>query len=259
MKRKSCTAATTAWPSSVALAHQHRVVQLGVGLGGLQPLGVPAPVAELERVLRHLRHRHLDVFAVVEEVLEPLLRGHAHVVVGARDDELVGLQVLVVDHLPGVGAFDPHVLRHLALGRRQQAADFRADEVADPVHAERSIAPFPDPHPERTTPTFAGELPGPWAICPCFSRRAMPATSFSPDLGPQGAVFPVDSPFGPKAVTYRLDQRRAHHHAVGPGGYGLGLLRRPDAETDRHRQLRRFLDPGDVGVNGAPPRAPPRR
>jgi hypothetical protein len=122
----------------VAVAHQHRVVEVGFGLGGLETLGVLAAVAEFQGVLRHLLHRHLEIRPVVKEMLETLMRGHAHVVVGAGDDELVGLQVLVVDHLPGVGAFDPHVLRHLAFGRRQQAADFRADEIVDPVHAECS-------------------------------------------------------------------------------------------------------------------------
>src|SRR5262245_63695611 len=72
-------------------------------------------------------------------MLEPLLRRHAHMVVGPGKDELVGLEVLVVHHLPGLGAPDPGVLGDLAPRRRQQAPNLRAHIVADPVHAERSM------------------------------------------------------------------------------------------------------------------------
>ena len=47
---------------------------------------------------------------------------------------LVGLEVLVEHHLPGLGVLHPHVLRHLALVGAEDGADFRADEVLDPVH-----------------------------------------------------------------------------------------------------------------------------
>ena len=152
-------------PFEGALGHEHRVVEIGLGLGGLETLRIFAAVAEFQGVVRNLLHRHLDVFTAVEEGLQPLLRGHPHVVVGAGDDELVGLQILVIDHLPGVGAFDPHVLRHLALARRQEAADFRTDEIVDPVH-RMLLAPLPDPRPERTWPSLTARYGRPKAHLP---------------------------------------------------------------------------------------------
>ena len=136
MKRKSCAAATTSWPSSVPSRHHHRVLQLRVAADGLEAVGVALAVAELERVVGDVAHRHDLVFAVVEQVPQALGRVHAHVVVGAGDDELVGLQVLVEDHLPGVGALHPQVVGHLTLGG-EQPADLGTD-IVDPVHASRA-------------------------------------------------------------------------------------------------------------------------
>src|SRR5262249_45242027 len=59
-------------------------------------------------------------------------RPHAHVVVGAGDDELVGLNVLVENELAGLRTFDPEIFRRLAA--REVVADFRPDDVGDPVH-----------------------------------------------------------------------------------------------------------------------------
>ena len=101
-----------------AFADQHRVLEAGVALGGLEAVAVALAVTELERILRDLAHRHLLVLAVVEQVRQALLGVHAHVIVGAGDDELVGLEVLVEDHLPGVGTFHPQVVRQLPLGGR---------------------------------------------------------------------------------------------------------------------------------------------
>src|SRR5262245_45906455 len=67
-------------------------------------------------------------------MLKPLRRRHAVVVVRAREDELIGFQVLVENHLPGLGALLPHVVRHVAL-RGEEAADLRPNDVVDPVHA----------------------------------------------------------------------------------------------------------------------------
>jgi hypothetical protein len=53
------------------------------------------------------------------------------VIVGARDDELVGLDVLVKDELARLRAFDPEVFRCLAA---QEAANLGPDDVGDPVH-----------------------------------------------------------------------------------------------------------------------------
>ena len=122
----------------LAFADEHRVVELGVRLGILEALGVTAAVAELERVVRNRPHRHALVLAAVEEVLQAHIGRHAHVIVGARDDELVGLEVLVEDHLPGLRALHPKIVGDLAL-RRQEAADLRPDDVIDPIHALRPL------------------------------------------------------------------------------------------------------------------------
>ena len=53
-------------------------------------------------------------------------------VVAARHDKLVCFQILVVDHLPALGAFEPHIVRYFPLG--QDALNLRADDVVNPVH-----------------------------------------------------------------------------------------------------------------------------
>src|SRR5262249_61090300 len=42
-------------------------------------------------------------------------------------------QIFVEDELPGLRAFYPEILRHLAL---EEAADLRPDDVGDPVHRD---------------------------------------------------------------------------------------------------------------------------
>jgi hypothetical protein len=54
------------------------------------------------------------------------------VIIGDRDDELVRLDILVENELPGIGAFDPQILRHIAAV--EKAADLRPDDVGYPVH-----------------------------------------------------------------------------------------------------------------------------
>src|SRR5690606_41672279 len=56
---------------------------------------------------------------------------HAQMIVGARDDEEVGLHVLVEDHLPRLGALDPEIFRHLTL---EQRLDLGPYDVGNPVH-----------------------------------------------------------------------------------------------------------------------------
>jgi hypothetical protein len=60
------------------------------------------------------------------------------VVVGARDHELIGLEVLVIDHLPGLRAFHPEILRHLLPAK--DAADFGPDDAVDPVHVTTELS-----------------------------------------------------------------------------------------------------------------------
>src|SRR5581483_2102840 len=98
---------------------------------------------------------------------------HAHVVVGFRNDELVGLDVLVKDELPCFGALDPQVLRHLAL---EDVADLRPHHIGDPVH---SITP---------------------PISPNLGRAG--ATSYPLDRGHRMIRLPSRSrPFSPRQIS----------------------------------------------------------
>jgi hypothetical protein len=53
-------------------------------------------------------------------------------VVGAWDDELIGFEVLVIDHLPRLGALHPKIVRHFLLAK--DAPDLGSYDIADPVH-----------------------------------------------------------------------------------------------------------------------------
>src|SRR5262249_40542935 len=109
------------------------VVEPGFCARVLEAFGVATLVAELERIDRHLRDFDVFVMAVIEQVREARGRAHAHVIIGARDDELVCLQIFVEDELSGLRAFHPQILRHLAL---EETAYLRPDDVGDPVHRD---------------------------------------------------------------------------------------------------------------------------
>src|SRR4029078_8370540 len=94
-----------------------------------------ATVTKLKRVLLHGRYCDLFLLNAVEKMLQSLFGLHPHVMVGARHNELIGLEVFVKDHLPSLGAFHPKIVRDVTLRRRQQPADLRADNVVDPVHS----------------------------------------------------------------------------------------------------------------------------
>ena len=121
-----------------ALADENGVIELGLGAGVLEAVGVALAVAELQRIGGNGRYGHLGVGAAVEDVGQALRRAHALVIVRARIDELVGFQILVKHHLPRLGALAPKIVRYLAL-RRQEAADLGADDVVDPVHGVPSL------------------------------------------------------------------------------------------------------------------------
>src|SRR5262245_49440559 len=101
----------------------------------LEPIDVAPLVAEPEGIERDRGDRDIEPGLVVEHRLEPRHRPHAHVIVGAGDDELVRLDVLVEHELPGLRALDPEIFRGLAA--REIVADLRPDDVGDPVHACR--------------------------------------------------------------------------------------------------------------------------
>ena len=129
-------------PVELAEAELDGVVGAGLGARVLEAVGVAALVAELERIERHLRDRDIEPGLVVEHRLEARRRAHAHVVVGAGDDELVGLDVLVEHELAGLRALDPEIFRRLAA--REEVADFRPDDVGDPVHGYRLCPTYMD-------------------------------------------------------------------------------------------------------------------
>src|SRR5690606_16307974 len=73
-------------------------------------------------------------------MLQARIRTHAEMIVRARHDELVGLEVLVEDHLAALRALHPEIVRDLAL-RGQEAADLGTHDVVDPVHARALLTP----------------------------------------------------------------------------------------------------------------------
>ncbi len=115
----------------LAVAELYRIVEPGFAARVFQTIDVTALVAELERIDRHFRHGDIEPGLVVEHRFEPGSRAHAHVIIGNRNDELVGLHVLVEHELASLRTLDPEIFRHLAL---EDAADFRPYHVGDPVH-----------------------------------------------------------------------------------------------------------------------------
>src|SRR6185295_10367737 len=115
----------------LAVAHLDGVVQAGLGAGILDAVDIFALIAKLERIGRHFRQRDVVPSLVVEDRFQPRGRAHAHVIVRAGDDELVGLDVLVEHELPGIRALDPQILRRLAA---QDVADFWPDDIGEPIH-----------------------------------------------------------------------------------------------------------------------------
>src|SRR5262249_19485065 len=59
-------------------------------------------------------------------------------IVRARNDELVRFQVLVIDHLPRLGTFDPQILRHLLLAK--EISNLGPDDAIDPVHGSTTLS-----------------------------------------------------------------------------------------------------------------------
>ena len=116
----------------LAVADLDGVVQAGPGARILDAVGIFALVAEFQGIGGHLGQRDVEPGLVVEDRFQPRHRAHAHVVVRAGNHELVGLDVLVEHQLPGIGALDPQILRRLAA---QDVADFRPDDVGEPIHA----------------------------------------------------------------------------------------------------------------------------
>src|ERR1700731_107495 len=161
------------------------VVEPGLGARVLEALGVAPLIAELERIYRHLGDFDLLVPATVEQGREARGRAHTHVIIGARDDELIRFQIFVEDELAGLRALHPQILRHLAL---EEAAYLRPDDVRDPIHRDalaraRSIlAPRPPAASDAMRSLTAGTvlavaLPSGSRLVRTASTRAEPTTT----------------------------------------------------------------------------------
>ena len=105
----------------------HGVGEAGLGAGILEAVGITALVAEFQRVGGDSAHRDVLPFAVVEDRLQARIRAHAHMIVGARDDEVIGLDILEEHELAGLRTLDPEIFRRLA--PVEEAADLRPDDV----------------------------------------------------------------------------------------------------------------------------------
>src|SRR5262249_35602646 len=113
-----------------AVGGPDRVVEASFATCSSQALDIAQCVTEPERVERHFRYRDVEPGLVVEHRFEARCRAHPHVVIRARDDELIGLDVFIENELAGFRAFDPQVLRHFA---PKHAADLRP-HIGNPVH-----------------------------------------------------------------------------------------------------------------------------
>ena len=116
----------------LAVADLDGVVQPGAGARILDAVGIFPLVAEFQGIGHDLGQRDVVPGLVVEDRFQPRHRAHAHVVVRARNDELVGLDILIEHELPRIGALDPQILRRLAA---QDVADLRPDHIGEPIHA----------------------------------------------------------------------------------------------------------------------------
>src|SRR6266446_4800898 len=178
-----------------------RVLLPRLGAGVPQSVGIAPLIAEFQRVGRDLGCCDVYPGFAVEHRFEPRRRAHAHVIIGDRDDELVCLDILVKDELPGVGAFDPQILRHIAAV--EKAADLWPDDVGYPVH---------DATPPLAAAPVAGvALPAALRLSRTFSTRAEPTTTASAPCAMAAALAASRTP-KPTATgrsVWRLIRRTA--------------------------------------------------
>ena len=213
MKSKSWTAATTgtcrrALPSAASTASSRPVLVLRLP----QPVGIAPLVAEFQRIDGRPRAgRSSRMSPPSKMALSRDCGVIAHVIAGAGNDELVGLEVAVEHHLAGLGALDPHVLRHLALAPRKLRIFGRT----------KFLIQFIGSSPPGTRPPAA------------ILRQARAHGASVRELQRSPAPSAVARPSRSRTVADRADQRRADHDAVGIARpMAARLLRRLDAETD---------------------------
>ena len=128
-------------PTELAIGEEHGILEACRGLAVLEAIRIAAPVAELERIDRHVRRGQARIVAAIEDILQALVRRHAIVMTAAGEDELRLLERPAVGHLPATGALLPKVIRRLTTGR-EQAPNLRTDDVVDPVHASVPLPQF---------------------------------------------------------------------------------------------------------------------
>jgi hypothetical protein len=59
------------------------------------------------------------------------------VIVRPGHDEAVGIEVIVIDHLPRLGALHPEMIGHVLLAK--DTPDLGSDDVVDPVHGDKTL------------------------------------------------------------------------------------------------------------------------
>jgi hypothetical protein len=116
-------------PLDRAAGIDQRVGLAGPGPRRLQPVGIALGIAELERVLLHLRRRQ-DRVAGIEQHLEALRRPDPPMMLAARADEEILLIFLGEDHRLAFGAFVPEIVRRLALRQERD----RIANLGQPAH-----------------------------------------------------------------------------------------------------------------------------
>src|SRR5271166_6023273 len=159
-------------PFQLAEPELDGVVGSGLAARILEAIGVPALIAEPERIEGNLGYGNVDPGFVVEYHLETRRRAHAHVIVGAGDDEVVRLNILAEDQLSRFRALDPQIFRGVAPS--EVIADFWPHDVGDPVHGWRLASPIASPRAVRTP-------------------RASSATSSVTDLSVRGVALSLRS------------------------------------------------------------------
>ena len=231
MKPKSCTATTTgsafdACRSRPCIASCRPVLALRL----LQAVGVALLVAELQRIDRDLRQRRRRTRCRRRRSnFSRCLGADPHVVARAGDDELVRLEVLVEDHLPGIRALDPQIVRRLALagacvifGRTTLVSQF----------IDRSVAP-----------SSCGRRRWRHGLMPGMRRARYAALADEPRERRLPAPAPARPPLRPVSPVARLSASsavlRAHRPAPSrprrrrrAAAIARGLLGGLDAEAD---------------------------
>ena len=130
-----------------AMGNGDGVIDAGLGAGVLQPVGIPAGVAEFQRVVLDRLQRDGFEHTLVEGHGEPGLRRQRGVVSAGRAAIIRLFELAVENHLSAGLALDPQIVGNVVRGHKR--LDFRQNRVGDPVH---ELIPSPLP----TSPVSGG-------------------------------------------------------------------------------------------------------